>query len=231
MKREGEQGVALLIVLVTTGLLAALATALVLTAALEARIPAAQRDGTIAAYAAESALAAVLPDVLAAGPDAVLAGAASTFTDGGGAGGVRVLADGTGIDLDRETAQLLCGRAACTPAATTATSPERPWGPANPRWRVYGYGRLVDLLPAAPGAAGPDPGDGPDVYVIVWVADDPTDADGNPLADAPAGTAGHGMLFLAARAYGRSGVRRSVRLVVERTDTGLRPIARQTTEP
>lgn len=231
-----DDGVALLVVLVATALLAALTAALVLAAAVETRIPAALRDGTVASYAAESGMAAVLADLRTSDPDVVLAGAISGFTDGGGPGGVRTLDDGTRVDLDRETALLLCGRPACTAATITSTSPERPWGAANPRWRVYGYGRLVDLLPgppALPGAppAPADPGDAPDVYVIVWVADDPTDADGNQLADAPPGTPGHGLLFLAARAYGRGGLRRTVRVVVERTDTGLRIVARREAEP
>src|SRR5262249_36902952 len=40
-------------------------------------------------------------------------------------------------------------RGACTDAELDAVTSDRPWGMNNPRWRLYAYGRLRDLLPGA----------------------------------------------------------------------------------
>ena len=52
---------------------------------------------------------------------------------------------------------------------------DRPWGRNNPRWTVYASGRLARLL----GEAAPVTR----AYVVVWVADDPSENDAQPLRD------------------------------------------------
>jgi hypothetical protein len=42
-------------------------------------------------------------------------------------------------------------------------------------------------------------------YLVTWIADDPADGDGDPAADAPLGTPGHGVLMLRGAAFGAGG--------------------------
>jgi hypothetical protein len=93
----------------------------------------------------------------------------------------------------------------------------RPWGRNNPRWTVFVSGSLAELLPDAPVAAR--------AYVVVWVADDPSENDAQPLRDggppavedaANRDNPGRGALWLHAQAYGVAGTRRTVEVVVER---------------
>jgi type IV pilus assembly PilX-like protein len=155
-----EEGVALVIALMSLALMMALATSLLLITMTETRIAASYRDGIQALYAADAAIERVLPDLLAAAPawDDVLAGAArSTFVDGE-ADGVRRLADGTAIGLVEETHQLRAE--------------------GNPRWQLYGYGWIASVLPAGRTDSR--------LYVAVWLADDRPTTDGvlNVLARA-----------------------------------------------
>jgi hypothetical protein len=50
------------------------------------------------------------------------------------------------------------------------------WPGNDPVWRLYQHGRLADVLAQRPLADSP--------YVVVWVADDEADADGDPRRDA-----------------------------------------------
>ena len=52
---------------------------------------------------------------------------------------------------------------------------ERPWGTNNPRWRLYAYGPVHDFLPTGTINS--------PFYVVVWVADDPSETDANPALD------------------------------------------------
>jgi hypothetical protein len=80
-----------------------------------------------------------------------------------------------------------------------------PWGVNNPQWRLFAYGPLSNLL-----------GEGSvqsHAYVAVWIADDPSETDGNPAADA------NGVVTLLAQAFGPQGTRRAVEVTVAKTDT------------
>jgi hypothetical protein len=58
------------------------------------------------------------------------------------------------------------------------------------------------------------------MYVVVWVADDPSENDGNPLMDGTAATnPGSGVLAMRAEAFGPSGTHRVIEATVARTDT------------
>ncbi len=213
-----QAGVALLIVIAALVLVLALTSALVLTGMVETRIAAASRDDALVLSAASAAASRALVDLRDADWNAILGGALSTFSDGPPTG-TRILPDGTTVDLDRETADMQCGRpAGCSDADIATVADERPWGAQNPRWRLYAYGPLASLLPGDPSP--------PRVYLAVWVADDPSETDDNPNHDGDAAeNPGRGLVMLAARAYGPNGMSRMVQLVVERDGAHLRLIA------
>jgi len=97
-----------------------------------------------------------------------------------------------------------------------AFTAERPWGTNNPRWQLYAYGPLDQMLPTDTINSA--------MYVIVWVADDPSEGDAKPLVDGSpnvdgTANAGKGVLSLLAHAYGPNGVKRVIEVTVARTDT------------
>ena len=78
------------------------------------------------------------------------------------------------------------------------------WGTNNPRWQIVAHAPLA--------AAGPERASSS--YLAVWVADDPSETDGDPRHDA------NGVLLLRARAFGTGGASRSVELVVAKPAAG-----------
>lgn len=196
-----ERGVALLAVMTASSLLLALGLSLALTTTVEVGIAANQRDGVQVLHAADAGIERAMSDLAAADWDAVLTGAATSgFFDG--AGNV-TLPDGSRLDVGDETNRLV--------------GEPRPWGRNNPRWTVFASGPLADLVPDAAVAGR--------AYVVVWVADDPSENDAQPLRDggppavedaANRDNPGRGALWLRAQAYGVSGARRTVEVVVER---------------
>jgi hypothetical protein len=119
--------------------------------------------------------------------------------------------------VPEETNRLRCGGAsACGDADMDAVTAARPWGRNNPRWTLWASGDLAALVADA---------SAPRAYVLVWVADDPSENDAQPLRDgarpavvdaANPSNPGRGALWLHARAYGPSGTRRTVEAIVER---------------
>jgi len=209
-----EQGVALIVALLSMLLLTALGMALSLTTTTEHRISSNYRDGVETLYAADAAIERVMQDVLTV-PDwnrIVDGTVTSSFVDG--APGARTLPDGSQLNLLEATAMARCGKTSCSAADMDKYTDERPWGPNNPRWQLYAYGRLQDIIQTNTINS--------NLYVIVWMADDPADNDDNPLLDG--GTTnganpGTGVLSMLAYAYGPTGVRRVIETTVARTDT------------
>jgi hypothetical protein len=199
-------------------LVLALASALILTSAVETRIAFASRDAALVLSAANAAAHRVLVDLRASDWNAVLMGAISTMSDGP-PNGVRTLPDGSVLDLGRESADLQCGQSAgCTPAETGAVGDGRPWGPSNPSWTLFAYGPAALWFPDDPAP--------PHLYLVAWVADDPTETDGDPLRDGEdSDNPGRQVLLVSSRAYGLGGATRSVQLVIERVGTELRVLA------
>jgi hypothetical protein len=134
------------------------------------------------------------------------------------------LPDGSRAGLDELTARATCGRpGACSDAERSAYVAARPWGPNNPRWRVFGHTRLDRLIPRGDGL--------PPAVVVVWVADDPAEVDGDPLADSgvdPAGEwrLGGCVLAVRAEAFGPRFAHRTVLGMVARPAPGCGPGAR-----
>ena len=74
--------------------------------------------------------------------------------------------------------------------------------PDSPAWRLFAHGPVGDLIP---GRAADSP-----FYLVAWIADDPSDGDRDPAADA------NGRLMIRATAFGSGGARRSVEATVAR---------------
>ncbi|HEY9464838.1 MAG TPA: pilus assembly PilX N-terminal domain-containing protein [Vicinamibacterales bacterium] len=214
-----DRGVALILVLLVMMTLSALSMSLALMVSTESRVAANYRDGVEVLYGAEAALERVLPDLTATSDlNAVLAGAtASSFIDG--PAGVRRMPDGTFTDLRALTSMVNCGRPVCSEVDLDEVRDDRPWGRNNPRWQLYAYGRLTVWEP-----------DRSWVYVVVWVADDPSETDLDPFTDGgPSALSepgaednpGRGRLALTAHAYGPNGTRRVIEATVARGDQGF----------
>jgi hypothetical protein len=196
----------------------ALGAGLVLTTSAETMIAANYRDSTEARSAAAGALERALADLRRAPDwnDALSGALRSTFVDGA-PGGERRLADGTVLDLSNVVNMANCGnRAACTDAQMDAITGERPWGANNPRWKLYAYGPWGNVSPedASDGAVRSP------CYVLVLIADDQSDADGNPSEDGSApGNPGKGVVMLRAEAFGARHAHRGVEATVARSST------------
>lgn len=218
-----ESGVALIISLMAMTLMMALGLALVLTTMTEGRIAANYRDGSEALYAADAAVERTIQDLLTV-PDwnGILNGSVTSAFVDGPASGARELPGGRTLDLTQATNLVRCGKVStCGESDLTAITEERPWGKNNPRWQLFAYGPMADMLPT-------ESIDSP-MYVVVWVADDPSESDDNPLKDGEASTTcaaadscanlGKGVIAMLAHAYGPGGVQRVVEVTVARTDT------------
>jgi hypothetical protein len=97
---------------------------------------------------------------------------------------------------------------------------DRPWGQNNPRWQLYAYGRLAALAAGPSTALGA--GGAAGVYVVVWVADDPSETDMDPYTDGgDEDNPGRGRLMVTAHAYGPNGTRRVVEATVALGDPGF----------
>lgn len=189
-----ERGVALIIALIATMLLTALALALVMVTNTETRITANFRNSQEALYAADAGTERVVQDLLLVPRwnDLLTGTMTSSFKDstmtpylpGGGAQ----------INLTNATAQLQ----ATTDAANL-------WGTNNPRWRLYAWGPVTSLLPSATIDSW--------MYIAVWVADDPSEIDGDPLTDT------NGVLTLHSEAWGPGGAHKIVEITVARTSS------------
>jgi hypothetical protein len=203
--RNGARGFVLLAVLVWLAFLATVALGAALVTMYEPATAAAAHERTRLRRAAESATALAVLD-LATRFDwrAIPAdGVVSPFTDG--SAGPRDVGGRT-IDLEVETWRRTCGReAACDEPTTTLSTESRPWGPRNPRWRLYAHVPLSRL--------GATAGQVCDCYLVAWVADDPAD-DNDPAADAPAGVDGHGVLLVRGAAFAAGGAVAEVEALV-----------------
>ncbi|MFN8060726.1 MAG: PilX N-terminal domain-containing pilus assembly protein [Vicinamibacterales bacterium] len=191
-RHHGDRGVALIVTLMLALLLTALGSALVFVTMTETTITANYRAANEVLYAADAASERVVHDLLRA-PDwnAILAGSIqSGFTDG--ARHV-TLSDQTPLDLD-----------GLTQALQAETDQAGLWGRNDPVWRLYAYGPLSQLMPGHIQSA---------AYIVLWVADDASESDNNPLVDS------NGVLTLRAQAFAPGGARRTLELSVARTSS------------
>jgi hypothetical protein len=188
-----EKGTALIIALMSMMLLTALAAATVMVSRTETLIANNYRMSQEALYAADAAIERVVQDLLMVPRwNDILSGTTvSGFIDGS-ASGSKTLPGGGTITLSAATSEL-----------QSVTDAANQWGANNPQWRLYAWGPLSELTTQVTL-------DSP-MYVAVWVADDPAEIDGNPLADV------NGTLTLHAMAIGPSGTTKVVEVTVART--------------
>ena len=224
MDTRSEHGVAVIIAMMTMLLMSALGMALVMTAATETTIAGNFRNSSEALYAADAALERAIGDVLTVSDwNRLLDGSTlSSFVDGG-PGGTRTLAEGSTIDLAQAIHLANCQRiTGCSDADMNETTSERPWGANNPRWRLYAYASLNDMLPDTSAIDSP-------YYVVVMVADDPSENDANPLLDGampcrvgessgppPACNPGTGVIAMRAESFGPRGAHKVLEATLAR---------------
>lgn len=206
---SGEAGSALLVALLIAVLLAGVGAVLITITTTETLIAGAHRYIQETRFAADAAFERALLD-LDAVPDwnMVLlpppANVQATFVDGK----THPIAPDAGmLDLTALTLRLQ--------EESDLTSGPGTFGADSPRWRLFGHASFDAILPA--GALAPL------AYLIVWVADDGWDGDGDPTRDS------NGRLLLAAEAYGAGGTRRRIQGAVARPADGvLRVLTRRT---
>jgi hypothetical protein len=203
---NSARGIALVLAILVTSFLTAIGLGLALIVMMD-RLATGNLRGSIAMlYAADAVIELAARDLSRLEDwNAALTGQSrSTFADGAPSGSRSIPGGGT-VDLTAATNQLNCGRAAsCSDAQMDANSKERPWGPNNARWRLYGYGAWENIGNTVRFARPAD------CYLLVWVADDSREEDGDALADANVDEPGHNVLRLRAEAYGAAGSRRAV---------------------
>lgn len=219
MHNRQEQGAALIVVLLAMVVLSALGVVLVLTTTAETRIAANFRNAQQALYAADAAAARAIDDLGAVADWNALVGGAvlSSFVDGPPSG-IRPLDAGAVVDLGQVVSLANCQKAAgCSDADMDATTEDRPWGPNNPRWTLFAYGRLRDLMP-------PDALGAPH-YLVVMAGDDPSETDNDPTRDGATGTPGAGIIALRAEAFAPGHAHKVVELTVMHGDSAMRVLS------
>jgi hypothetical protein len=195
-RTSDERGAALLLALVTAALIAAIAASLIVSTSTDVMITGSYRASLEAMYAVEAGVEravdelAGVPDwsvVLAAPPSSIVA----SFDDGSA---TATAPDGRMLSMP--------GLTAARQALSNAGYGPAEFGADSPVWRLYAHAPLKGILP--PGVIAP-PG-----YVLVWVADDGGDGDGDPAKDS------NGQLLLYGDAYGVSGARRGLEVAIAR---------------
>ena len=192
-----SEGVALIVTLMALLVLVALTGALIPLASSETAISANHRLALQTLYAAEAALERAIRELEAAPSwDDVLAGRqrAAVWEEQT----TRRLADGALLDLNVETSALESAGAGGSGAGRGL------------RWRLYAHGPLSAVLPRDP--------TGGLLHTAVWVADDPADADADPLRDA------NGTVILHAAAIGPALAQRAVQATLTRPNPDQRPV-------
>lgn len=189
----GQAGAALIITLMLTTLLAFLGGALVFIMDIETATSANHQAAQVLRHAAESGIDCAIAEL------ASLADW-SPVPASPGSQALRCLdgtaspqtADGTLLDLPR-----LTGR---RQADSDSRYGRPPATPDSPQWVLFARGPVW----AAPGRSRP--------YILVWVADDVDDGDGQPLWDT------NGVVMLRSQALGAGGARSAVEAVVARME-------------
>jgi hypothetical protein len=208
-----ERGAALITALLATMLLTALGMAAVLVSNTETMITSNYRRSSETLYAADAAIERVIQDLLmvprwndalagasAAGPAAPdISQERSSFAYGTASGDTALSIPVGG------TVTLCCGTTSVSMQLQQETNSANLWGANNPAWRLYSWGPLISVLPTQTIDS--------DVFVAVWIADDPSETDDDPLADT------NGVLTLHAEAYGGAGARKIVEVTVARTSS------------
>ena len=222
-----QDGIALIVAMMAMLLMTALGLALVLTTSSETMIASNFRNSQEALYAADPVVERAMDDILTVADwNKLLDGTTqSAFVDGAPSG-TRNLPDGSTIDLAQVLNLATCDHVAtCSDTEMNTITAMRPWGVNNPRWKLYSYSNLADMMPATDSINSP-------YYVVLMVGDDPSDNDGDPLHDGlgvkcdPGNNGmdgscnpGIGVIAMRAEAFGPHGAHKVIEITVARTDT------------
>lgn len=205
--RRTEKGAALIAALVLLMMMSVVGLGLALTTGVEPAIASAHESSLTGVYAAEAGLAVAIRELRdIADWSLVLSGQVRSAIFQSSPDASLALPDRAQVDLSSLTNQVNCGHpAACTTAELDAFSAERPWGANNPRWQLFGHARLNELEPAGAGVR--------PCEVVVWVADDPAELDGDPLRDSQvtadgAHPPGAGIVVVRAESFGTGSAHR-----------------------
>jgi hypothetical protein len=209
---RNERGAALIVSLMAMLLLSALGFALVMTTMTETKIAGNYTASQEAMYAADAAIERAIQDVLTVADwNAMLSGSVkSAFVDG--TPGNRTIG-GLTFNLNEATNMMNCSKTStCSATEMDATTEDRPWGANNPRWQLYAYGPVNNLITTGTLNS--------NLYVVVWVADDPSETDDLPTQDGNTSTnPGTGVITMRAVAYGAGGLSRIIDVTLSRTDS------------
>jgi PilX N-terminal len=222
--RDRERGIALIVALMAMALMTALGMALMLVSQTETLITANYRDSLEGGYVADAGIERVMDDVLTvpdwntvlSSPDGIRSTVTSGFIDTDPSAPI-TLPDGRTVDLAKATYMINCGKTtACSDADMSTSTVDRPWGNNNPRFHLYAWGPVNDLIPTGTVNS--------PYYVAIWVADDATENDDNPAKDGDPAVAGGnnpgaGVLTLRAEAFGPGGSHHIIEATISKTDT------------
>lgn len=203
-----ERGVALVVALMATMLLTALGMAAVLVSNTEGMITANYRRSSEAIYAADAAVEIAVQDLLMVPRwnDVISGGSVGNPGVSSVTGAFVFGSPSAQFDIPAGgTVTLCCGTSSVSGQLQSETNSANLWGTNNPTWRLYAWGPLSDVLPTQTVDS--------DLFVAVWVADDPSEIDGDPMADT------NGVLTLHAEAYGGAGTRKIIEVTVARTSS------------
>jgi hypothetical protein len=191
--RGGERGMALLYALVVTALLTTLGASVVVVVVGETLVAAYHRASQQGLYAADAGVERAIGELrsLSSWQGVPAPAGSSGFADFNDGALASRLADGTALDLARLTADRQRESDAFYP--NTAD---------RPQWRLFGHASLDRMIADDAGNAPP--------YVVVWVADDPDDLDGDPGRDS------NDVVIVRSHAFGVGGSRRSVEATIVR---------------
>ncbi len=183
---QRERGTALVTVLIVTTLVATLAAAIVLVVMSNGLASANYGAAQQALYAADAALEETIAELRAADWGGLPGGAASLRLHDGTAS--PRAPDGSAIAVARLQAALQADS-----DARYGASPNRPV------WHLYGRAPYADLLPGLIV---------PPAYLVVWIADDGDERDGDPERDS------NRIVLVRAEAFGSTGAHRTVEAVL-----------------
>lgn len=193
-ERLSERGTILIATLIVIVLLGTLGAALALVVSTESRTAANYQAAQQALYATDAGIARALGDLrlLPTWRDVPGPAGGSSSADFNDGQMICRAPDGRSLDLGQLTTKQQAESNATYP--TTINRPE---------WRLFGHASLARMtgtaIPNAP-------------YVVVWVADDPDDLDGDPGSDS------NDVVMVHAEAFGIRGSRRAIEVTIQREE-------------
>jgi len=191
-RSRSDRGTVLVSALLVTVLIGTLGAALAFVVTTESVIAANYRAAQQGLYAADAGVERAIGELRRLTTWRTVPGSAESsaadFNDGAIAPRA---ADGTALDLVRLTSQ--------RQAESNTFYPD---APDRPQWHLFAHASLDHMISG--GGSDPSP------YVVVWIADDPDDLDGDPTLDS------NDIVIVRSDAFGIRGGRRAVEATVLR---------------